>query len=229
MNARLLMQRKSRLNVVRRPDFLTQPRPATPHVFFPQTKQHSQQQLISPLSASGWGSDGGFCRALPKWFSMYETVSDALLRLALADAKAGLPVLALVRVEVLPFLCSFADLLWHAFDRRLTVVLHVDSECPPWWVDPDALEEALLRLAASARRCAAHRPHGVSGGSAGQRGKRALPLAQGDDEGRRNSLSLRVARGRCATPRDKRQGPGPKRGTIEASRFCRPIRGLAAC
>ena len=50
---------------------------------------------------------------------MYETVSDALLRLALADAKAGLPVLALVRVEVLPFLCSFADLLWHAFDRRL--------------------------------------------------------------------------------------------------------------
>ena len=82
---------------------------------------------------------------------MYETVSDALLRLALADAKAGLPVLVPVRVEVLPFLCSFADLLWHAFDRRLAVVLHVDSQCPPWWVDPDALEEALLRLVLQAR------------------------------------------------------------------------------
>jgi signal transduction histidine kinase len=44
-----------------------------------------------------------------------------------------------------------ADLLWHSFDRRLAVVLHVDSECPPWWVDPDAFEQALLRLVLHAR------------------------------------------------------------------------------
>jgi hypothetical protein len=60
------------------------------------------------------------------------------------------------RVEVLPFLCSFADLLRHTLDERIEVVVDVDRECPAWVVDRGALEEALMQVVLNSD-CAARR------------------------------------------------------------------------
>ncbi|PNG58860.1 MULTISPECIES: ATP-binding protein [unclassified Variovorax] len=63
---------------------------------------------------------------------------------------AGRQVLKPARVEVLPFLCSFADLLRHSLDVRINVLVQADEECLPWCVDRDALHEALVQLALNA-------------------------------------------------------------------------------
>lgn len=55
------------------------------------------------------------------------------------------------RLVVMPYLCSFADLLRHTLDARIDVRLDVDRDCPAWWVDRTALEEALTRLVLNAR------------------------------------------------------------------------------
>jgi len=65
---------------------------------------------------------------------------------------AGGQVLDPERVEVLPFLCSFADLLRHTLDESVVVSVEVDQECFPWNVDYEALWEALVQLAANASR-----------------------------------------------------------------------------
>lgn len=59
---------------------------------------------------------------------------------------AGRQTLKPVRVEVLPFLCDFADLLRRTIDVRIDVLVDVDRECRPWHVDMDALREALAQL-----------------------------------------------------------------------------------
>ena len=51
--------------------------------------------------------------------------------LALLLSNAGRRTLRPVHVEVLPFLCSFAQLLRHTLDERIDVVVDVDRECPP--------------------------------------------------------------------------------------------------
>ena len=61
-----------------------------------------------------------------------------------ALSNAGRRTLLPVRVVVLPFLCSFADLLRHTLDERIEVVMDVDRECPAWQVDGGALEDALM-------------------------------------------------------------------------------------
>jgi len=67
------------------------------------------------------------------------------LLLSIAGRRALLPV----RIEVLPFLCSFAHLLRHTLDERVEVAVHVDRECPAWRVDRDALEDALMQVVLS--------------------------------------------------------------------------------
>jgi hypothetical protein len=64
-------------------------------------------------------------------------------------AIAGRRTLRPVRVEVLPFLCSFADLLRHTLDERIEVVVDVDRECHAWNVDRGALEDALMQVVLS--------------------------------------------------------------------------------
>lgn len=54
------------------------------------------------------------------------------------------------RVEVLPFLHSFADLMRHALDVEIDVMVQVDRDCLPWRVDRTALEEALFQLVMNA-------------------------------------------------------------------------------
>lgn len=69
---------------------------------------------------------------------------------------AGRRTLLPVRVEVMPFLCSFADLLRHTLDRRIEVVVVVDRVCPVWKVDRGALEDALMQVVLSSG-CAVRR------------------------------------------------------------------------
>lgn len=64
---------------------------------------------------------------------------------------AGTQVLKPVPLEVLPFLCDFADLLRRTLDARIDVVVEVERECLPWWVDGDALHDALMQLVLNAR------------------------------------------------------------------------------
>ena len=71
---------------------------------------------------------------------------DVDLLAAVLLSIAGRRTLLPVRVEVLPFLCSFADLLRHTLDERIEVVVDVDRECPAWGVDRGALEEALMQV-----------------------------------------------------------------------------------
>lgn len=54
-------------------------------------------------------------------------------------------------LEVLPFLGSFANLLWHTLDRRITVTLDVERDCPALFVDAAALEEALIQIVVNAQ------------------------------------------------------------------------------
>jgi len=65
-------------------------------------------------------------------------------------AFAGRQALKPARVEVLPFLCSFAHLLRQSLDVRIDVVVQVDRECLPWRIDRDAMQEALLQLVLNA-------------------------------------------------------------------------------
>lgn len=54
-------------------------------------------------------------------------------------------------LEVLPFLSSFADFLWHTLDRRITVTVDVERDCPALFVDAAALEEALIQTVVNAQ------------------------------------------------------------------------------
>lgn len=76
----------------------------------------------------------------------------AALLLSIAGRRTLLPVC----VEVLPFLCSFADLLRHTLDERIEVAVVVDRECPAWRVDRAALEDALMEMVQSSG-CAVRR------------------------------------------------------------------------
>jgi len=78
--------------------------------------------------------------------------SLAALLLSIAERRTLLPT----SVEVLPCLCSFADLLRHTLDERIEVVVDVDRECPALRVDRGALEEALMQ-AVLRSSCAARR------------------------------------------------------------------------
>ena len=73
-------------------------------------------------------------------------VGDGDLLAALLLSNGGRRTLLPGNVEVLPFLCSFAQLLRHTLDERIEVVVDVDRECPPWRVDRGALEDALMQL-----------------------------------------------------------------------------------
>ncbi|MET3371360.1 signal transduction histidine kinase [Variovorax boronicumulans] len=63
---------------------------------------------------------------------------------------AGRQPLKAERLEMLPFLCSFADLLRHTLDQRINVLVNVERDCPPWIGDGDALQEALTQLVLNA-------------------------------------------------------------------------------
>jgi len=78
--------------------------------------------------------------------------SVAALLHFIAERRTLLPT----TVEVLPFLCSFADRLRHTFDNHVEVVVVVDRECPAWKVDRRALEDALMQVVLSSG-CAALR------------------------------------------------------------------------
>ncbi|MDP9927932.1 ATP-binding protein [Variovorax paradoxus] len=56
------------------------------------------------------------------------------------------------RVQVLPFLCDFADRLRHTVDVKINVVIEVDRECLPWTIDADALRDALIQLVSNSVR-----------------------------------------------------------------------------
>jgi signal transduction histidine kinase len=71
-------------------------------------------------------------------------------------AYAGRQPLAPEAVELLPLLCSLADLLRHSLDRRIDVTVQVDDDCPPCHVDRRALEAALINLAVNARDAMPH-------------------------------------------------------------------------
>lgn len=73
-------------------------------------------------------------------------LGDGALLAALLLSNAGRRTLLPVCVEVLPFLCSFAQLLRHTLDERIEVVVDVDRECPAWRVDRGALEDALMQV-----------------------------------------------------------------------------------
>lgn len=66
----------------------------------------------------------------------------AAVLLSVTGRRASLPV----SVEVLPFLCSFADLLRHTLGDGVDVTVSVDQACPAWTVDRAALEQALLQV-----------------------------------------------------------------------------------
>ena len=67
------------------------------------------------------------------------------------SACGGRSQLNPVTVSVLPLLCSFADLMRHALGQRFWVEVDVERDCPECLADPQALEDALTRLAANAR------------------------------------------------------------------------------
>jgi C4-dicarboxylate-specific signal transduction histidine kinase len=54
------------------------------------------------------------------------------------------------RIEVRPFLVSFAQLMRRALDKHIEVVVDADRDCPALNADPGGLEEALIELAKNA-------------------------------------------------------------------------------
>lgn len=77
--------------------------------------------------------------------------SSSLLTDAALHAFVGSQELKPGLVEVLPFLCDFADLLRHTLDTRINVVVDVDRKCLPWSIDRAALYVALMHLVLNAR------------------------------------------------------------------------------
>lgn len=73
---------------------------------------------------------------------------DALAAALIAYARCQ--KLSPQAIEVLPFLSSFASLLWHTFDRHISISVDVERDCPELFVDAAALEEALMQLAMNA-------------------------------------------------------------------------------
>ncbi|MEJ8826684.1 hypothetical protein WKW80_32510 [Variovorax humicola] len=95
---------------------------------------------------------GGVAAASELWLG----VRDEDLVTAVLLSIAGRRTLVPERVEVLPFLCSLADLFRHTLDKRIEVVVEVDRDCPAWNVDRSALEEALMQVVLNCS-CAARR------------------------------------------------------------------------
>ncbi|AGU52982.1 putative signal transduction histidine kinase [Variovorax paradoxus B4] len=59
-------------------------------------------------------------------------------------------------LEILPFLRSFANVLWHTLDRRITVTVDVERDGPALFVDAAALEEALVQIVGNAQSAMPH-------------------------------------------------------------------------
>ena len=92
-----------------------------------------------------------------------ELIATALTKLSRGDrlarellAYSGSQSLVPEAVELLPLLCSLADLLRRCLDKRIEVTVQVDDDCPPCHVDPRALEAALINLAVNARDAMPH-------------------------------------------------------------------------
>ncbi len=60
------------------------------------------------------------------------------------------------RLEVLPFLCSLADILRHSMDTRIFIDVLVDRKCLAWVVDRRRLESVLQRLTQTSHWAAIH-------------------------------------------------------------------------
>ena len=93
----------------------------------------------------------------------HELIATALAEVNRGDrfasellAYSGSQLLVPEAVELLPLLCSLADLLRHSLDKRIEVTVQVDDDCPPCHVDARALEAALINLAVNARDAMPH-------------------------------------------------------------------------
>ncbi|WP_196305743.1 ATP-binding protein [Variovorax paradoxus] len=79
---------------------------------------------------------------------------DALAAVVVAYAQCQ--ELSPEALEVLPFLNSFASLLWHTVDRRTAITVDVERDCPALFVDAAALEDALTRIVGNAQSAMPH-------------------------------------------------------------------------
>lgn len=91
-------------------------------------------------------------------------------------AYAGCQELSPASIEVLPFLSSFANLLWHTLDRRIVVTVDVERDCPALFVDAPALEEALTQIVRNAQSAMPHGGRLVLRGALDRRDSRLLNL-----------------------------------------------------
>ena len=65
-------------------------------------------------------------------------------------AFGGRQALRPERIEVMPFLSSFAEFVRGTLDARIDVVVQVGSDCLPWRLDREALRQALMQLVLNA-------------------------------------------------------------------------------
>lgn len=119
------------------------------------------------------------CDALGSWatFGLQAQVmrrGDALAAAMVAYAQSQ--KLSPESLELLPFLNSLANVLWHTLDRRMTVVVDVERDSPALFVDAAALEEALIRIVDNAQSAMPHGGRLVLRGACDRQDSRFLNL-----------------------------------------------------
>lgn len=107
------------------------------------------RELLAPVRAPLPNGTSHACMEAYRRQAQLVQRGDALMAALVAYAQAQ--NLVPKPLELLPFLSSFAHLLWQTLDHRISVRVDVERECPALLVDAAALEAALIRIAANAQ------------------------------------------------------------------------------
>ena len=86
------------------------------------------RELLASMRAPSANSDDPESSEIFKLQAQTLRRGDAMA--AALIAYASCQKLSPEAIEVLPFLNSFASLLWHTFDRRIAISVDVGSDCP---------------------------------------------------------------------------------------------------
>lgn len=132
-----------------------------------------RELLASMRTLLANGNDAGSSRAPYRQVQALRR-GDALAAALVAYAQCQ--ELSPASIEVLPFLSSFANLLWHTLDRRIVVTVDVERDCPALFVDAAALEEALTQIVRNAQSAMPHGGRLVLRGALDRRDSRLLNL-----------------------------------------------------
>lgn len=160
------------------------------------------------------------CDALGSWatFGLQAQVmrrGDALAAAMVAYAQSQ--KLSPESLELLPFLNSLANVLWHTLDRRMTVVVDVERDSPALFVDAAALEEALIRIVDNAQSAMPHGGRLVLRGACDRQDSRFLNLDVIDNGLGMSPDVAKQAASPFFTAKEVRNGPTGSR------RLCGPV------